>query len=198
MCRFLCERFKFRSSRTKPAAGFGQKPTWYGAESIDKEVWAYIRSYGSERRDPPPPTATKPPKNLDPELRRKVEKAAVAHATTYFRELYGPRCIVRSVEVEAKGWDLEVFAGPEPLLIEVKGLLNSALVCELTPNEYEKMMLDEYRRRYVVYIVNNALAEPPAVPIASVFEHVEGEKWATADGRHLIITPKTAAVLSCR
>lgn len=190
--------FQVRSSRTNPGAGFGQKPTWYGAESVDKEVWAYVRSYGSERRNSPTPASKIPPRNLDPELRRKVEKAAVAHATSYYKELYGTACIVRSVEAEAKGWDLEVFAGLEPLLVEVKGLMNSTLVCELTPNEYEKMMLDEYRRRYVVYIVNNALAESPAVPVASVFEYTDEKRWATADGRHLVITPKTAAVLSCR
>jgi hypothetical protein len=93
---------------------------------------------------------------------------------------------------------LEVYVGPQPLLVEVKGLLNSELVCELTPNEYEKMMKSANRKRYVVYVVNNALAVHPAMPIASIFEHVARDKWCTADGRQLLVTEKIAAVLSCR
>jgi len=52
--------------------------------------------------------------------------------------------------------------------------------------------------RYFVYAVNNALAVHPAMPIASIFEHVGGDKWRTADGRELLINKKIAAVLSCR
>ena len=181
--------FPVKSSRTKPGAGFGQKPTWYGAEAVNKLVWDYIRNFGSEHQPGPP-------KNLDPELRRKVEKAAVAHATTYYRALYGPACVVKSVEAYAKGWDLEVFVDEQPLLVEVKGLMNDGPACELTPNEYEKMMLPEHRPRYIVYVVNNALAELPAIPVASIFEHAGGERWVTADGRELAVKPKMAAVLS--
>ena len=101
------------------------------------------------------------------------------------------------MEAEAKGWDLEVHGGDEPILVEVKGLLGQTLVCELTPNEYEKMLKPENRERYIIYVVNNALAEGPAVPIASVFAHAGGENWRTADGRDLVITPKVAAVLTC-
>jgi Domain of unknown function (DUF3883) len=184
--------FQVESSRTKPGGGFGQKPTWYGAESVDSQVWAYISSHGSHSK----PELTEPPKNYDPELRRKVEKAAVTHATAYYEELYGIGC-VKSVEAKAKGWDLEVSVGREPLLVEVKGLMNHALICELTPNEFENMMLQEHRARYVIYVVNNALATAPAVPIASIFEWVDEDHWFTADGRRLTITPKIAAVLSC-
>jgi hypothetical protein len=59
------------------------------------------------------------------------------------------------------------------------------------------MLHPENRDRYVVYVVNNALAEAPAVPIASVFAHVGEGVWQADDGRKLTITPKTAAVLSC-
>ena len=38
---------------------------------------------------------------------------------------------------------------------------------------------------------------PPGMPIASIFEHVGDDVWRTADGRDLLITPKTGAVLSC-
>ena len=189
--------YPIQSSRTNPGKGFGQKPTWYGAPEIDRDVWNYIRAFGAEPQELPPPPSATPPKNSDPELRRKVEKAAVMHAKSYFRALYGPTCPIRSVELEAKGWDLEVFAGPRPLLVEVKGLLNEAIICELTPNEYENMMKPDQRSRYIVYVVNNALAEKPAVPIPSVFRYVDAARWATQDKRELSIVPKTGAVLLC-
>ena len=115
----------------------------------------------------------------------------------YYKSEHGNSCYIESVEIAAKGWDLEVYNSPEPLLVEVKGLLNAELVCELTPNEYVKMMMPANRSRYVVYVVNNALAAHPAMPIASIFEHVGGDKWRTADGRDLLIKEKIAAVLSC-
>ncbi|MEA3010830.1 MAG: hypothetical protein QOJ91_2522 [Sphingomonadales bacterium] len=190
----VARNFNVRSSRTDPGAGFGQKPTWYGADAVDARVWAYIRSYGRSKRSAKPLV---PPKNLDPQLRRKVEKAAVAHAAEYYTSEAGGQRHVVSVEPLARGWDLEASNGDGTLLVEVKGLLNSRLVCELTPNEYEKMMLPENRARYVVYVVTNALAQAPATPLASIFGNVGGKVWQTADGRSLLITEKKAAVLSC-
>jgi hypothetical protein len=193
----IARTFEVRSSRTMPGAGFGQKPTWYGAEAVDDRVWTYINARGKIRPTKKPSSSKTPPKNLDPELRRKVEKAAVQHAIAYYKSEFGEDCPVISVESGAKGWDLEVHNGPDPLLVEVKGLLNAGLVCELTPNEYEKMMMEANCSRYVVYVVNNALAELPATSIASIFEYAGDGKWHTADGRKLVITPKTGAVLTC-
>jgi len=194
----VARTFEVRSSRVLPGGGFGQNPTWYGSESVNERVWAYVRSEGRtgpSRRSKP---SKKPPKNFDPELRQKVERSAVDHAVAYYKAVYGSDCAVVSVEKEAKGWDLEVFTGSEPLLVEVKGLLNSALVCELTPNEYEKMRVPANRSRYVVFVVTNALAQHPSTPIASVFEHAKDMKWQTADGRGLKITEKIGAVLSAQ
>lgn len=189
--------FQVMSSRVSPGAGFGQNPTWYGSDPVNAAVWDYVGAYDERQSRPRRAAPFVPPKNADPELRRKVEKAAVAHAIAYYETLFGPGFEVRSVEAEAKGWDLEVHGGDEPILVEVKGLLGQTLVCELTPNEYEKMLKPENRERYIIYVVNNALAEGPAVPIASVFAHAGGENWRTADGRDLVITPKVAAVLTC-
>jgi hypothetical protein len=198
----VARTFEVRSSRLLPGSGFGQKPTWYGAEAVDARVWAYTETYTKSREKPPNSKTSSgskmPPKNPDPELRRKVEKAAVKHAMAYYEAEFGSSCIIESVETAAKGWDLEVYNSPEPLLVEVKGLLNEELVCELTPNEYEMMMRPSNRRRYVIYIVNNALAEPPAMPIASIFKHAGGDQWCTSDGRKLVIKEKIAAVLTCR
>lgn len=189
--------FQVMSSRVRPGAGFGQNPTWYGAAPVNRDVWAYIKAYDASRVGQASSNAKLPPRNADPELRRKVEKAAVAHATGYYANLYGPACEIRSVEIQAKGWDLEVHTVGLPLLVEVKGLLGSTLCCELTPNEFEKMMLVGNRERYVIYVLNNALAEPPATPVASVFEYAKDNRWRTADGRVLEITQKIAAVLTC-
>ncbi|MBU8545794.1 MULTISPECIES: protein NO VEIN domain-containing protein [Roseomonadaceae] len=198
----IARTFEVQSSRLRPGSGFGQKPTWYGAEVVDKRVWSYIQTYGqSKEKQLISKTSAgnkTPPKNFDPELRRKVEKAAVEHAIGYYKAEFGGSCIVKSVETAAKGWDLEVYNSSDPLLVEVKGLLNAELVCELTANEYEKMMRPANRRSYVVYVVNNALVAPPAIPIASIFRYDEvRDHWFTADGRMLVITKKTAAVLSC-
>ena len=192
----VARTFKVKSSRVSPGQGFGQKPTWYGSPEVDKRVWAYVQSWLSRGSKKAPPASKSPPKNNDPELRRKVERAAVEHATAYYKSVYGMNCLVESVEKDAKGWDLEVHTGPEPLLVEVKGLLNSGCVCELTPNEYAKMMLAKHRARYVVFVVNNALAQKPLAPVASIFEHCGGRNWQTADGRDLVITEKIGAVLT--
>lgn len=194
----VARTFEVRSSRGNKGAGFGQKPTWYGADRVDAKVWAYISVMKTKSGEGKSSTSPKPPKNFDPELRRKVEKEAVKHAIAYYKAVYGPDCSIISVEAAARGWDLEVYVGPAPLLVEVKGLLGSNLVCELTPNEYEKMMLRKNRSRYVVYVVNNALAEAPHVPLASIFMHAGGRAWQTADGREMLFQEKMGAVLSCR
>ena len=192
----IARSYSVASSRASPGAGFGQKPTWYGAESVNKRVWAYIREIEGARSTASRPSA-KPPRNLDPELRRKVERAAVEHAKAYYAALYGTSCRIESVEAAAKGWDLEIFNSPNPLLVEVKGLQGPQLNCELTPNEYEKMHMRENRRRYIIYVVNYALAQQPAVPIASIFGYAGKGVWETADGRALVITERTGAVLTC-
>jgi hypothetical protein len=192
--------FRIQSSRTAPGAGFGQKPTWYGATSVNRRVLNYISRYRAAANSKRPATKGSPPKrpprNNDPELRRKVERAAVDHATKYYEQLYGLGS-VETVEALARGWDLEIQTGAGKLLVEVKGLLRGELVCELTPNEYQKMMARENRRQYVIYVVNNALALAPDVPLPSVFEHVKGNVWQTQDGRTLKMTEKVGAVLTC-
>lgn len=190
--------FVVQSSRTNPGAGFGQKPTWYGTPNVDARVRKYINNWSSGRIQKTVNLPQKPPRNLDPELRLRVERAAVDHAKAYYREKYGPNCPIISVETSAKGWDLEVFHQPEPLLVEVKGLLNAGLNCELTPNEFEKMHEEQNRDRYVVYVVNNALAELPGTPLPSIFMHIGDGEWETEDGRKLLITQKTGAILTCK
>lgn len=188
----VARHFRVQSKRTSPD-GFGQSPTWYGNEAVNARVWSYIRGIQtlSARKRPSSAKANRPPRNADPELRRKVEQAAVRHATEFYRSREGGRCEVTSVEALARGWDLEVVGGGQTLLVEVKGLQGREVVCELTPNEYEKMQHQDHQDRYVVYVVCNALT----APVASVFRLVGKDRWETQDGRCLEIIPRVAAVL---
>lgn len=117
------------------------------------------------------------------------------HAWKYYETKYGRGC-VKSVEPYGRGWDLEVRSGDVEWLVEVKGLLHTSLACELTPNEYEKMSSPEHCTKYVVYVVNNALAQEPEAPVPSVFTWNSAGKWQTEDGRELQIREKVGAVLS--
>lgn len=195
----VAREFEVPSSRLKPGAGFGQKPTWYGSSETNSRVWNYVRTWQSARTEASKRTqkGKKPPKNNDPELRREVERAAVDHAIAYYKAKYGAACEIKSVEADGVGWDLEVRFESDELLVEVKGLYRDNLVCELTPNEYQKMQMPENMDRYVVYVVNNALAQAPAEPIASIFSHVGNGTWETGDGRVLVIKERTGAILSC-
>jgi hypothetical protein len=185
--------FQIESRRTA-AVGFGQSPAWYGDPSIDKLVRAYIG--GAQQRI----TKAKAKRagkggggrQPNPELRKAVEEAAIAHAGTYFRSDVGGACEVVSVEREAKGWDLEATGVEGLWLVEVKGLSGPRLVCEVTPNEFSAMNNPTHRGRYVVYVVCNALDGP----IASIFRWQKGG-WRTEDGRVLVVATKTGAVLSC-
>ncbi|MFG1210159.1 DUF3883 domain-containing protein [Xanthobacter flavus] len=189
--------FQVPSSRTARGEGFGQKPTWYGAPTVNKRVWTYVNGWDNANKQTKPTNGKQPPRNTDPELRRKVEKAAVQHAWSYYEAKYGKDC-VKSVEPYGYGWDLEVRSGDTEWLVEVKGLLNTGLACELTPNEYEKMCSPKQRSKYVIYIVNNALAQEPEVPIPTIFTWVGGKIWQTEDGRELHVAEKVGAVLTCK
>lgn len=182
--------FRIQSARTEEG-GFGQSPTWYGSDAINERVWRYIRRVKTGGAKKPPQKG--PPRNADPELRRKVEKAAVDHATAYYQSAAGGHCTVTSVEADAVGWDLEVSNGDIDLLVEVKGLQGPNLTCQLTPNEYEKMTSKRHQSRYVVYVVNNALV----APIASIFTLCTDGTWNTEDGRKLRVEERTGAVLRC-
>ena len=189
----IARTYWVRSARTALDGGFGQNTTWYGVERVNERVWNYVQSVLGERpTSPAKAAAKKPPINIDPELRRKVEKAAVDHAQDYYRSRDGGSCFVKSVEPLGKGWDLEVTSSTAEWLVEVKGLQGSSLVCELTPNEYAQMRKRAHRKRYVVYVVTNALS----APMAALF-HYSGGAWRTADGRELLIEERMGAVLRC-
>ena len=181
--------FQIASRRTSEI-GFGQSPTWYGDESVDARVRAYIA--GARKRLDQSKGRGGAGRQTDPDKRKTVEQAAVDHAWAYFESDAGGACQVVTVETEAKGWDLEAAGSDRTWLVEVKGLSGARLTCEVTANEYRAMRNAAHRRSYILYVVCNVLDGP----IASIFRWSAGT-WRTEDGRTLKITEKTAAVLSC-
>ena len=190
----------FRIPTAKEKGNLGQSPVWYGGkDKFRAEVAAYVAADGAFAENSK--SGTKGAKHqTDPELRKRIEVAAVRHATAYYLSREGGSQVVDSVEKDGVGWDLNVTAPTGAVLkVEVKGLSGRDLVVELTPNEFEKMMSREHRAQYIIYVVTDALT-PEAR--SHVFRHnaeaSEGRNlvWRTSDGRQLAIKEIIAARLS--
>lgn len=181
----------------KTPGNLGQSPVWYGkGDAFNKDVVEYIER-GGRRIE----RAARSPRQTDPELRRKVEQAAIDHAKAYFASDEGGSHVeITSVEKDGVGWDLEAKGEDGSVLkIEVKGLSGSGVTVELTPNEYQMMISTEHRADYIVYVVREALSSKPK---SSIFRHdailSKGKDlvWVTGEGQRLKITPLTAAQLT--
>ena len=112
-------------------------------------------------------------RQIDPEERKKIEKAAVAATKTHYR---GLGCEVVSREKDNVGWDLDVFRGGKIFChVEVKGTKCSAVQVELSPNEYEKSKSDNL---YRLAVVRNALN---GEDVCAVYER-NGDEWRRIGG----------------
>ncbi len=182
----------------KVKGNLGQSPVWYGNEEFVKRIRAYLKVDGVVQSIPKG-RASGSPKQLDPEVRKLVELAAVRHAINYYKSPAGGSRTVESVERDNTGWDLTVTGGDVTLKVEVKGLSGSDVRVELTPNEYKKMLSSEHRCMYVVYIVTEALTSAAS---AHIFyynkEASQGRNhvWMAEDGRVLHIEQLTGARLT--
>jgi hypothetical protein len=85
----------------------------------------------------------------------KVEAAAVRVVGKYYESL---GYTVKSVESENLGWDLHARKRNKTLYIEVKGVSDSSIYFELTPNEYKR--LKEHYTYFRVCVVCDALTRP--------------------------------------
>lgn len=185
--------FPIPTAKTK--GNLGQSPVWYGKDDVFRKM---VHDYIYEGRLPPMPKKGSP-RQPDPELRRKIERAAIEHATLYFSSPEGGSRNVVSVEPYGRGWDLEATAFDESVLkIEVKGVSGKAILAELTPNEFTMMMSAQHRADYIVYIVTEALEKTAR---AHVFRY-DAERsnrneavWVTDDNRRLGIERRTGARL---
>jgi hypothetical protein len=122
-----------------------QGAVWYGGDAIA----GALRFIDGKR----PSKATAARMVIDTALRVEIERAAIK-ATTLAYASRG--FVVKSVENEAKGWDLEATSPGETLKVEVKGTARADICVEMTPNEYSKRDSGAYR----IAIVSSALTKP--------------------------------------
>ena len=115
-----------------------------------------------------------------------VEEAAVEAVRKYYGEDN-----VHSVEMDKKGWDLEVSQpNGETLHVEVKGISASRISVKLTPNEYSKSDNDVYR----LAVVRNALNDN----LVAIYKRC-GNEWWKVDGndedasQRLVVEEETGA-----
>jgi hypothetical protein len=171
----------------------GQHNTWFAPEgaAVCRQVVERIAAF---RRGQPflparPVTKRKPgwARQPDAEKRLRVELAATACATAYFKD---QGYDVKDVSRSNQGWDLEARWDNVLLKLEVKGLSGDDVFTELTPNEYA--MSSEYRADYRICIVTDALRKPRL----RVFNYSANPRcWVDRDGTRLDvkeITVKTA------
>jgi hypothetical protein len=180
----------------KTQGNLGQSPIWYGRdEAFNRAALSYIARGGAARRG-----RTRSTRQSDPELRRKVEQAAVNHAISYYESSEGGGCAVVSVEKDGAGWDLEATRPDQEVLrVEVKGLSGTNLLVELTPNEYAQMISAQHRANYVVYVLLDALgrnARPEIFRYDAELSKRGDLVWMNETGRQLLIEERTAARLS--
>lgn len=186
--------FRILSSH-RQVGGFGQSPTFYDEldlyrSSVEKYIHSVEANVAAARKRG---SARGGGRNMDPEKRKLVEETAVAMAKSHFASDVGGGYDVKSVERDAKGWDLECTREDGMLFVEVKGCSGSDVVAELTPNEWKQMKDPANRSRYVIYVVTDCLTEAPG---PSVFHHHAGMTWRTQDGRLLEIEERPGARIS--
>lgn len=131
-------------------------------------------------------------RSADPLRRQQVEQAAIETVTEHYESLHYE---VSSCEKDNVGWDLDVRQGQEHLRVEVKGLSQSGVQAELTPNEFRQMR--ELRKSYRVAIVTDAIT--PARRKLSIFSwSPDIQMWEDESGNTLKVEKVTGAKLSLR
>ncbi|MBJ7882323.1 protein NO VEIN domain-containing protein [Gelidibacter salicanalis] len=155
---------------------------WHKDYSSHFNAFTKFRDYYIERND-----KSKRPlqRQIDVFKRQQVEISAVEKTIKHFEEL---DYIVISKEKDNVGWDLEASNDKETLLLEVKGLSGKIVSIELSPNEYQKS--NEYKNKYKLCIVTNALSEPKL----EIFSyHSELNYWTNIENDKLIIEERIGA-----
>ena len=154
--------------RAQEQKGFiGQSNVWFAdrdnqeVKDYRKEVIDYISKYKEDSG------ISKRNVQVDVEMRKQVEKAAIKFVTGHYEE---NGFSVVSKENENLGWDLNATNGRINLRIEVKGLSQNAISVHLTPNELEKMRAKD-NADYRLCVVTNALKKPTLI----TFIHENGE-----------------------
>ena len=139
-----------------PPDGAGQTNAWYveyyHQHRYLQEVIEYIanpKHYIIRRRKK---RRGKKPWQLDAELRKKIEMAAMDAIQEYFEDR---NYSVKYVHTENVGWDMEATLRKQTLLLEVKGLSGDFRCVDFTPNEYTNSKTN--RKLYRICVVSNVL-----------------------------------------
>ncbi|MFV2044611.1 MAG: protein NO VEIN domain-containing protein, partial [Anaerolineales bacterium] len=163
--------------------GLGQANVWYADLPLHAKLRRSVMNYIDTGRFPhslPDPSVIRPARQPDPYRRERVEETAVALVIKRYENLGYD---VDSVEKDNLGWDLEAKFGKRILHLEVKGLSQSNISVELTPNEYNGMRVRKSTFRLCV--VTDALSSDP---LLSVFAFSpESHSWEDDFGNHLSI-----------
>lgn len=129
------------------------------------------------------------PRQVDPVLRAKVERAAIERCVAHY-EGQGYECV--RVERENRGWDLEFTRGDVTLLVEVKGCSGEARAIELTPNEYAAMCNAAYQDTYRLVAVGHALMKRRA-RLTIIRFNGSDKTWRDEDDREIDVLKRTGA-----
>ena len=161
--------------------GMGQSNIWYADAKI-KEITAFrnqILKYINEYDQARAIARCSHKKNNDAELKKEIENIAVRIVTEYYSKI---GYLVKSVEKDNVGWDLEITHNKITLKVEVKGTSSKDISVILTSNEYSKM--NQYINQYRLGIVTNCL-DTPELHIFSYSDEMNG--WVDLQGNLLQI-----------
>ncbi len=130
------------------------------------------------------------PRQPDPEVRKKVEYAAMDLVEEYYTNR-GYR--IDYVHKENVGWDMEAKNGKQTLLLEAKGLSGPFLSIELTPNEYANSQKVANRKHFRICVVSNALDSKKRK--LEIF-YFRNRIWQSNQGKQLSKRTITGAIFS--
>lgn len=172
--------------------GIGQSNVWYADKSnhleLKREVLKFIDNDGFLQHALKKSASKFFARQSDPHKRKKIELRAIETTISYYEKL---GYIVRSVQGDNVGWDLEATHETKSLKLEVKGLSGDIVIVELTPNEYAKMK--DHQDDYRVCVVTNALSHHPSLRILSY--SYETGNWEDDDGNRAVINEVISAKL---
>lgn len=191
----------FEIPRVRPgmpsADAMGQSNVWFAEGSHGKGWYKRLASAIRSGNDPKPPKARHRNKGNngsrgrgylhqnDPELRRRVEKAAIASTRNYFNKL-GFKVV--DVSRDNHGWDLKCLYGRRELHVEVKGTSSGIIGAELTPNEYA--IFRKRRQNYRLVVVTSALTRPK---VHDFWWDLVCNRWITDTKEKLRVAEVTSA-----
>lgn len=162
--------------RSSPVLRLGIGKGWIGEanwwfperqpDPIIRKFVAGLRAFINEYGEGSDNRGTKGKWGGAPNIERKaqVEQAAVEAIKKHYKDH-----IVKTVEKDNLGWDLEVtpIAGGETLCVEVKGLFGQELKVGVTPNEYRALSrhVNGSKPHYRFCVVTGSLSEKPTLAI---------------------------------